>query len=225
MKITYLTALVLATVFTSHASAMMILVDFNQVALSSHNGTWNNVAAFGNSNLALVDSTGGATTATLSDDLTNAFSHPNAWTGGTADWVHDTAADDLFGFNGASATVTIGGLSGAQYKVDIVSGWESAGPVSTIITIGGAAADTTSNGAPVVNPWNAGTGSATNYLIWNAITPTANAITINMTKAGSFGGINALRLTEVTTAVPEASTSLPILALVAGLAYARRRKK
>lgn len=127
------------------------------------------------------------------------------------------AGDDYLGTN-TSGSVTFTGLGTSPWMLEVVSA-NTTNNMGSNFSVGGSFADRTFTGAPVQTPWP-GTSGQTNWLIWDAITPSAGSFDLDYSNSSSYFGINAIRLTQV----PEPSAYVALFAIAAlGLACYRRR--
>ena len=214
----------------AQAGTIDIRIDLSNM-VSTTAGNWNNISALNGLTTGLIDfGTGGATGVSIdgtgsswSDffgDDTGAFGNP--------DWVLQPSTVDGAGLSdGETGSFTFSGLTGSQWRVEVVSARTTFGYLNTI-TAGGALADRTATGAAVTTPWNSTTDglAASNWLIWDNVTLVGGSFTLtDVADRQTLGMINAVRLTQI-EAVPLPPAGLMGLGLlgVAGLVTRLRRR-
>ena len=195
-----------------------IRLDFNDAVTPG--GNWNVAAAPGDSPLSgLIDyTTGNATSIDVSwTGLDSTYDDLGNWTGGTKDWMNDAAGDDGF-YTSDNASVTFSGLSAGPYKVEVFMGYISS--LETLYRINEVGATGTHNdpATPFTGNWNWQTHGtdASNWMIWDSVTPTANKIKIDM--IGTYSGVSAVRIQSI----PEPATLAFISIFGIGLITVRR---
>lgn len=212
--------LILSTSFllflSTTSQAQVLLIDFNDGLYST--GNWNNAAKGSTVNNLTDFDTGNATTISVSNTFSSAKTNTTGgidWTGGPS-WITSTGANDperslLFTTASTSAQIVFSGLdNGLTYNIQYIASRDSSAAQTADYTIGGVFATTTATTtAGYDNSDDFGAQVDGNnqeiYFYWNAISPTANSITIDIAPtAGGYGYVNAIRLEAVT--VPEPST-------------------
>lgn len=204
----------------AHA-ALEIRIDLSDT-VGTPGGNWNLIETGVAPNTLVDFNTGldsGATLSLVTMSTDNGFSVN--WTGGNlGGWMEDSAGDDLIGTLG-SGQVVLDGLGTTAVQIELVSAWFS-DDVAGTYQIDSANADRTQTGDPVGSPWLGNTNGTANYLIWDNISPTLGAVTIDLTATGTIAGISALRITQV----PEPATWAAMLGFSAlMLAFVRSRRR
>ncbi|WOO42671.1 PEP-CTERM sorting domain-containing protein [Rubellicoccus peritrichatus] len=193
-RTTLLTSILFGASF-AHA-ALEIRIDFSNNE-GTPGGNWNLIQT-GVAPNALTDfntgSSSGASLSLVTMSTDNGFSVN--WTGGNlGGWMEDSAGDDLIGTT-SSGQVVIDGLGSTVVQIELVSAWFD-NQVSGTYQIDGNNANRTQTGDPVDDPWQGNADGTANYLIWDSITPTLGAVTIDLTNTSNIAGISALRITQV----------------------------
>lgn len=222
-----LVAILTLPVLTVPAHALDIRIDLSTQS-SATTGNWNNITDVSGTTNGLTDfSTGLATGVSLtgSANWSNFIGDANG-AFANADWLIQPATVDGAGLSSGSGTFTFAGLTGSSYQVELVSARTSFGYLNSF-DIGGAGADRTYLGTAVVDPWNSATDglAASNWLIWDNLTPIGGQLVITDVTVGTLGILNAIRITDASAppSVPEPGTwALFGTGLV--FALSRRRK-
>ncbi len=191
----------------------VILIDFHDMH-TNPTGNWNTIGTLARnttvSNLIDFNTSAATTISYTGNGWTASTNHEENWEGGNKAWVVDDAGDDGFSNHGGISTITLGGLAGSSYTVELVvsAHWDDVADY----TIGGSFADRNFNGTGGVNGDNfdalADGRDPRNWLIWDNVTPSEENIIITFDSTGTGGtyaDANALRLREISVGTDPAT--------------------
>lgn len=217
-------AITLTLVAGSAAQAQIdIRMDLSN-RVSTTPGNWNNITDLTGVTSNLIDFHTGAGTGINIDGIGSPwqqFFGDDAGAFPDQDWLVQPAARDGAGLQaGLTGVFRLTGLPPLSYRIEVVSARSTFNYLNTI-TVGGAIADSTYKGTPVVTPWNSttdGLGNA-NWLIWSSVFIDSGTIDIrDIAGPGTPGMINAIHI----SAIPAPGAALT---LALGLAAATRRRR
>lgn len=181
-------------------------------SVGSTSGNWNNISNLTGLTTNLIDFGTGLGTGVSIDGSGSPwlnFLGDNGATFPNVSWVLQPSTMDGAGLsNGATGVFSLAGLGGSSYTVEVLSARTTFGYLNTI-TVDGLLASRTFLGTSVNTPWNSTSDGLTpgNWLIWDNVNPTFGAISIqDIADLNTLGMLNAIRIVENTTAVPEPST-------------------
>ena len=223
-----LAAAIAVTVLASCGTvvAETILIDFNGTASTpTLGGTWNTIDSPSATPQLLLDTTGTATSVTLTatGDFGDSTITNSGW---TRSWVDTAAVADYFYMHGVdlSSLVVLDGLDDhLRYDIELVSSRSpSVSQGTDILDIQVQGVYTTSEiSSDDYDCYNDGYVNQT-ILIWKNVAPTNDQIAISLdTESTGYVFLNAVQL----TVVPEPSTTLLLWSiLAAGMVLSGRRR-
>jgi hypothetical protein len=200
--------------------AQVVLVDFNKLG-PAPTGNWNSIALT-DQNLALVDSSGGATSLRLSHTFTTGLGITGVpYTGGDAAWFDDVVVTDGWQIGASGRQVSFSGFGtgvNVSFSVIAARGSGASGATQTMSLVGASTVTIADGIAPY------GTGMSTDgtsvTLFTGTVQPSAG--TIQLLISGSTAAtINALRL-EVTPVPEPADWGIVVAMGMLGFAVWRR---
>lgn len=216
------------TATASNATPADLRLDVS-TSVSTTGGNWNNISNINATTSNLIDFGNGAGTGiSITGSGWQDFFGDVSGTFPDQDWLVQPATADGAGIQqNSTGTFVFSGLTGASYRIEIVSA-RTAFDYQNTIAVDGNTADNTYQGTAVVTPWGSasnGLGDG-NWLIWENVAPTAGSITITDVTADTLGMINAIRLVgDASVPTPEPMTITLFGAGLAGAAVAGRRRK
>jgi hypothetical protein len=200
--------------------AQVVLVDFNKAG-PAPTGNWNSIALT-DQNLALVDSTGAATSIQVSHTFVTGLGVTSVpYVGGDAAWFDDVVVTDGWQIGGSSRQVSLSGFgSGVNVSFSVIAarGSGAAGATQTMSLVGASTVVIANS----IEPY--GTGMSTDGTSVNLFTGTVqpSAGTIQLLIAGSTAAtINGLRF-EVTPVPEPAAMGCAVATGALGFAMWRR---
>jgi hypothetical protein len=187
-----------ASLSVADSVGAVVMIDFNE-GEGSPSG-WN-VISQANKNgteIDLLDFITGSTSGITytASGFTSNFGG-NHWPAGEQAWLVDGAGEDMFAGIDTTVNITLSNLSGSSYSVELVSSNANPG-VADYKTNGNFATRNFSNTVGVLgDDFSLQTDgyNASNWLIWDDVSPIDSRIVISIT---GRGGANAIRLREYT---------------------------
>jgi hypothetical protein len=196
----------LSLALATRAVAQEIRLDLNELTILPAN--WNTVS----SNTTVADLLDFGTGVGTGVDVTTANFEfyafdPNIWTAGDKGWVAENGGKGAgFRISAGTATVTFDKLPGGAYRVQVVASNRTDFPGSVAdIQVNGSFADADEDGTGENGDDYPLDGNGhNNWLIWNAVAPSAGQIQVSMAFASGGNGtvINAIRLVPFAQAGP-----------------------